>query len=182
MKKIIFLLLICFQLTAIAQTEPEVQLLKSKIESLLLENGTLLEATTEEIGTLSYSIAMKVVRLKNLNTGAKISGLVFESNSISGIIDADEMDLLIKSLNTMKEAANSTRPLQTEIRYRSRTGFEISAVYDFERKEAYSNTKTSERKWMYSLRSAARDSRGSSLRPSDFMALCGFVEAARSKM
>jgi hypothetical protein len=185
MRKIMFIFFLSYQLTAIAQTEPDVQPVKSKIENLLTENSTLLESTTEEIGTISNSFTIKVVKLKNLNTGAKISGLVFESNSFNnnfiGVIDADEMDFLMKALSTMKEAANSTRPLRTELRFRSRTGFEISALFDYERKEYFNDTKPGERNWTYVIKSYSKGTR-SPLRAADFMALCGFVEAAKSKL
>ena len=181
MKSILFLAFMCAPMILFCQSEPTNHHVKSKIETLLEENGTFLETTMEEIGTVSYSVSIKVIRLKNLITGVKTSGIFFESNSGKSIIDADEMDLLVKSLNLMKEAANSTRTLQTEIRFKSRTGLIVAAIFDSEKKDLYNNTKTSEKKWMYALKFDPKKS-GDSLRPSDFMALCGFIEAAKSKM
>lgn len=182
MKYILTLILLCvLHFSVFAQTENGTQHVYSKIETLLIENGTLLETTIEEIGTIGYSISIKLIRIKNLSTVAKNSGLLFDVSGNLAIVDADEMDLLIKSLTIIKEAANATRPVQTEIKYKSKTGLEILASFDFERKEPFSSNKTGERKWMYAIRLPSKTGKNE-LKPSDFMALCGFVEAAKSKM
>ncbi len=152
MKHVLTFILLCvLHISIFAQTNNDSQPIKSKIETLLAENGTLLEATHEEIGAVGYSLSIQVIRIKNLSTGAKNAGLLFETRGNRAIIDADEMDLLSKSLTIMKDAANGTRPVETDIRYKSRTGFEIHASFEFERTDALNNTKTGERKWMYML-------------------------------
>lgn len=61
MKSMIFLAFLCAPSILYCQSETTNQPVKSKFETLLEENGTLLEATTEEIGTVGYSISIKVI-------------------------------------------------------------------------------------------------------------------------
>lgn len=79
----------------------------------------------------------------------------------------------------MKSAVATSRPVYTEITYKSRIGFEIGARYDTDKNATFG---TGEKKWIYHLILVASTPLKVSLKPEDFMALCGYVEAAKSKL
>jgi hypothetical protein len=178
MKSMFFLAFLCAPSILFCQSETTNQPVKSKVETFTEETGTLIETTVEEIGTLRYSLSIKVLKLKNLITGVKINGISFELNNRKNILDADEIDGLVKSLSIMKDAAATTKPVYTELTYKSRTGFEVGAFFDLDKR---AQNGTGEKKWMYYLK-LSRGESATSLNPADFMAFCGYMEAAKNKL
>ncbi len=105
----------------------------------------------------------------------------FLSYNAENILDADEIDGLVKSLTIMKDAVATPRSNYTLINYKSRTGIEIGAYFDFEKSPQFGTNGTKEKKWMYYLRFAPKNTQ-ELLNQADFMALCGFMEAAKNKL
>lgn len=178
MKKVLFWVLLFAPSILFSQSETEKKPAKSKLETFSEETGTLIETTIEEIGKLGYSCSIKVHKLKNLITGAKTSGVSFELDNQRSFIDAEEMDGLIQSLAIMKDAANTTKPVYTEIKFKTRIGFEVGAYFDIDKKETKN---TGVKKWMYYFIIPQRSYRNA-LDPADFMAFCGYIDAAKSKL
>lgn len=187
MKKMFFLAFLCTPSILFCQSATINQLVKSKVEIFTEQSGTLIEKTVEEIGTLRSAFFIKVVKLKNLTTGVKINGLLFELGKYKNIIDADEVDGLVKSLALMKDAAATTKSDYTELTYKSRTGIEIKGIFDVEKRGLNS---TEVKKWTYSIEFPhaeretfpIREQSVAYLNPADFMAFCGYIESARNKL
>ena len=187
MKNMLVMAFLCAPLALFCQSETENKQVKTKLEAFTEETGTLIETTEEEIGKLGNSISIKVLKLKNLITGAKVNGILFETGSNAAfassrkrtsLLDSDEIDGLVKSLEIMKDAVTKTRPSFTELKYKSRTGFEVGTYFDT---DISTSNKTGEKKWMYYFKNSNSESKNA-LSPADFMALCGYIEAAKSKL
>ncbi|SHL14292.1 hypothetical protein SAMN05444266_102190 [Chitinophaga jiangningensis] len=113
-----------------SDSDPKEQ--KSKAELFSNKSGSLIQKQFIDIGSLR-GCQIKVVQLTDLIGGETTKAVRFEyiypgaysSDTKIGILDIDEVDALIKSLNILKDKVIPTTPeLYTEIAYKSRGGFQ----------------------------------------------------------
>lgn len=131
MKKVFLLVLIAFVSTStIAQQEKASEL--SNAEKFSERSGTLIQKVFVEIGTLK-KCEMKVINYTDLISATKTTALKFEyvvagsytSDTKMAVLDADEIDGLMKSIKIMQEKVMVTTPdLYTEVSFKARGGFE----------------------------------------------------------
>jgi len=109
----------------------------SNAEQFSTQSGTLIEKQFIDIGNVK-SIDVQVLKLIDLVSGKKMSALrleykykgTYSSDTKVASLDTDELDGLIKSLNTIQTTIiPSTRETYTEVTFTSRTGFKAGAFY-----------------------------------------------------
>ncbi|MFX1707013.1 hypothetical protein SAMN05660461_6161 [Chitinophaga ginsengisegetis] len=141
MKKVIFILIIiapfypaCSQ-TAKPDTDLKEQ--KSKAELFSNKSGSLIQKQFMDIGSLRGCL-IQVAQFTDLIGGETTKAVRFEyaysgaysSDTKIGLLDMDEVDALIKSLNIIKDKIMPTTPeVYTEIEYKSRGGLEAGCFY-----------------------------------------------------
>jgi hypothetical protein len=171
MKAILTLIFLCAPFFLFCQTEKES---KTQFEAFGEKTGTIFEKTIENIGQTG-SISVRVMKLKNLITNDKISALSinysFQDDKLS-ILDTDEIDGLIKSLTIMKSIVSTPKVVETEVSFKSRSGFEIGAKFETEKNN-----------WVFNFIIYSRMHRYSyTLKPDEFMAFCAYIDAAKLKL
>ncbi len=142
--------------------------------------GTLIEKQFTDVGKVK-GLQVQVLKYKDLNTNISKSALRFEYESKSSystdtkiaVLDADEMDGLIKSLkNLQSNVFTTTRETYTEVTFKSRTGFEAGAYFS-----PYQS------KWTPYVQVEKFDSNSMvSLSTEDFATLLTLIEQAQTKM
>jgi len=136
-KLLITILIIPFFISVVAQDKEKVL---SQADQFSARSGALIQKEFIEIGN-AKALDIKIIRIKDLNSGSKISALRFEytypsaysSDTYIATLDSDEIDGLIKSIsNIQNNVFNTTCSNYTEYIYRSRGGFEFGAFYSKE--------------------------------------------------
>lgn len=109
----------------------------SNVERFSAKSGTLIEKTFVDVGKLR-DVAIKVLVITDLIEDTKMSGVRFEyehktsyaSDTKLALLDPDEVDGLIKSINILQNRIfNTTKTDYTEVTFRSRGGFEAGCYY-----------------------------------------------------
>jgi hypothetical protein len=131
MKKIFtFLLCATFFGTAIAQNTNDKTI--SNAEQFSAKSGTLIEKVTYPIGNIK-KCDLKVLVFTDLISGTKQKALKlsfdvvtsYTTDTKTAVLDADEIDGLLKSIKMMQEKVIVNIPTEyTEVSFRSRGGFE----------------------------------------------------------
>lgn len=103
----------------------------SNIEKTLNKTGTLLVKEYIEAGDVD-GFKFEAIKIVELSTNQKISGLRISfkqsGKDIATFLDSDELDLAIKSLETIRDNTYK-KPLNiTEYVYSTRSGFQISTL------------------------------------------------------
>lgn len=132
---IIFLAVITVNLTYGQANSKEKEL--SKAEQFATKAGTLIKKEFIDIGTIK-KVEIKVIHYTDMISAESISSVKFIYELASSptfdpkiaIIDADEIDGLIKSIKIMQEKVFTTTPINhTEVAYKSRDGFEVGCYW-----------------------------------------------------
>jgi hypothetical protein len=143
MKKILllsFLAVITLNSTAQLTTKVKDQ---SNAEIFSAKSGTLMQKEFLALSNIK-NCKIEVLHFTDLITSSKQSGLKFSIDVVSSystdtktaMLDADEIDGLMKSIKLIQEKVLITTPATyTEVNYRSRSGFEAGC---FTRKGAWS--------------------------------------------
>jgi len=143
MKKIICLastILLVSSLNLISQTAKENQ---SNAEIFESKPGALIETQFIEVGFVDL-IELRVMKIKDINSGTAKSALRFEyqtSNQIIShtklaVVDEDELEGLMDALNTLIfKAFKSEKKYYTEITFQSRSGFVAGGYYMVDKKK-----------------------------------------------
>ncbi|MDD4492365.1 MAG: hypothetical protein PHV09_07565 [Bacteroidales bacterium] len=134
MKKILLITMLLFAIQFMAQAQEKEKVL-SQADQFSSMSGTLIQKEFIEIGKIR-ALDVKVLKIKDLNSGTKMSALRFEytspgaysSNTHLATLDTDEIEGLIKTItNIQTNVINTTSPNYTEYIYRSKTGLEFGA-------------------------------------------------------
>ena len=145
-----------------------------------MQSGTLIERQFIDIGKLK-ALEVKVLKLKDLNSGLSKSALRFELSTESryssdtkiSSLDLEEIDDLIKAIRNLQSSVFPTKPdVYTEVTFKSKTGFEAGVYFD-----------TAKEKWISYLQldKYRRDSM-LFLSTEDFTSLLSLVTKAKQKM
>jgi hypothetical protein len=130
MKKVILFLFVSLATSVFAQEKKAAEL--SNAEQFSERSGTLIQKVFVEIGTLK-KCEMKVVNYTDLISGTKTAALKFEyavassysTDTKMAVLDADEIDGLMKSIKIMQDKVMVTTPdVYTEVSFKARGGFE----------------------------------------------------------
>lgn len=114
----------------------------SRAEGFSRKAGTLLEKSFETVGFVK-GVEVQVYTIKDWMTDAVVKAVRIEteiagqytSTSRISVLDADEIDGLVKSVKIMQEKVfPGARNLYSEVRFKSRGGFEVGAFYDTKKK------------------------------------------------
>lgn len=136
MKKLLIITLLAFATQFMVQAQEKEKSL-SQTEQFSSRSGTLIQKEFIDIGKIR-SLDIKVIKIKDLNSGSKLSALRFEytspgaysSDTHIATLDSDEIDGLIKSItNIQTNVFNTINVNYTEYVYRSRAGLEFGAFY-----------------------------------------------------
>jgi hypothetical protein len=120
----------------VAKPTPEKE--QSKIEAFSARSGSLMQRQFIKLGDLQGGVNIQIYRLTDLLSKTTISGVRFEyevkssysTDTKIAVLDADEVDGLIKSIEALQTTIFPTTPdTYTEITYRSRGGFEAGAYF-----------------------------------------------------
>lgn len=179
MKKLLPLLILLFAVPSIAQiAKPTPERELSKLEQFSAKSGSLFEKRFEPIGTVK-GVKIEIYTLTDLVVGTKISGLRIEadvyasygSSTKTAVLDADEIDGLIKSIMLMQsDVFPTTKDVYTEIKYQSRGGFEAGAYY-------------ADKKWTAFLKLEKYDSHSMvDMKPESFGELLTVLQKAKEKL
>lgn len=150
----------------------------SNAEKFSAKAGTLMQKEFLEIGKVKGA-EIKVVHYTDLVNNSKQSALVFEYESVgkytsstkSAVLDADEIEGLIKSIKIIQEKIfPSTAANYTEVSFKSRGGFEAGCFWS---KGTWSTYLKLERYDQDSYVFLTKD---------DFPTLLGLIEQAKSRM
>lgn len=142
-KQLITLLAIASTTIALAQTKStkgEMEKSQSKAEIFSEKSGSLIQKQFIEIDKIK-SCNIQVAIFSDLLSNLKTSAVRFEktykasysstSDTKIAMLDPDELDALIKSLNVLKEKIYPTSPTDyTEINFKSRSGFSAGCFFD----------------------------------------------------
>ncbi len=112
----------------------------SKTEKFTSASGRLIKREFIDIGR-SNGCEFKVMHMTDLITNEKISALRIEkkvagtytTDTKIAVLDADEIDALLKSFRAIKTALGTTPAVYTEISFTSRGGFEAGSFYSTEK-------------------------------------------------
>ncbi len=118
----------------------EVEKSQSKAQIFSERYGSLIQTQFIEIGKIKSS-TIQVALYTDLITNQKTSAVRFEkeykasysssSDTKIALLDADELDALIKSLSLLKDKIYITTPTDyTEINFRSRSGFSAGCFFN----------------------------------------------------
>jgi retron-type reverse transcriptase len=151
---------------------------QSNIEKFSAKSGTLIEKQFVDVGNLK-GVKVQLFIITDMLSNSKASGLRMEyvatgrysSDSKIAVLDQDELDGLIKSINILKtKVFNTTRDSYTEIIFRSRSGFEAGGYY-------------SDGKWKTFMKLERFDKDSYIfLQPEDFDALAELLQQAKQKL
>ena len=133
MRKFIFIVVLSIVgLSAIAQQPKQNEQETSNAEKFSERSGSLIQKEFIEVGQLK-KCELKVIHYTDLISTQNTSALKFEyeykssytADTKAAVLDADEIDGLIKSIKLIQEKIYPSTPLNyTEVSFRSRSGFE----------------------------------------------------------
>lgn len=173
-----FLILILTTTCGFAQNAQTKEQETSNAEKFSKKVGSLMQRVYFEIGTVKGA-KLTVVHYTDLMTQVKQSALRFEYESADkystdtkkAVLDADEIDGLIKSINIIMHNVLSVNPTEyTEVDFRTRGGFEAGCFW-------------SKLKWSTYLKLEKYDGKSYVwLEPEDFSVLLKLLEQAKVKL
>lgn len=113
---------------------------QSNAEMFSRRSGTLISTEFVNVGTLASKVRVIIVKYKDIISGNEEKAIRFEydyddgysdyTDTKIGVIDKDELEGLIKSLDLIWDKIYSTNPLNyTEVNFRSRSGFKAGCYY-----------------------------------------------------
>lgn len=136
MKRILLLSIFSYAYIGVAfsQNGTESPKSQSKLEVFTSKSGTLIKKEFTDIGTVK-TCEVKVLKVTDLISGESFSGVKLSTQTTYGdkstLLDSDELDGLLKSLNLIKEKILNTTPeIYTEVVYKSRDGFQAGCYND----------------------------------------------------
>lgn len=144
MKKILFMLVTLFCLSANAQEKKEEESSKSKTVELLKKDGVLLKKDFYDIGKVAGATFQNIV-ITDISTGQKTGALRIETSYYSsigtdtyiGTLDYDELAGCIKSLSYIKDNIITTIPENyIECEYNTKDGVSLGAYLNITKKES----------------------------------------------
>lgn len=181
MKKLLFFLLFAgTYYTAQSQVSKakEVAETQSNAEKFSEKSGTLIQRQFIDVGKIGET-SIQVAVFTDLISGTKTSAVRFEKEAYSSyssdtkvaLLDADELDGLIKSLKIIQEKVFPTTPADyTEVNFASRSGFSAGCFY-------------SKNKWSSYMKLEKYDSKSYEwLNAEDIPKLLSLLEQAKSKI
>jgi hypothetical protein len=144
MTKRIFVIGLLITMTNLSFGQTEIKAKEiSNAEKFTDKSGTLIQKEFSDIGDLK-KCKIQIARFTDLISNQKASAVRIEYNYISSyssdtkvaLLDADEIDGLVKSLTLIQEKVlPNVATNYTEVSYRSRSGFEAGC---FSKKESWS--------------------------------------------
>lgn len=150
----------------------------SNIEQFTAKSGRLLQKEFIDVGTVQR-VKVQLFLVTDLMDNSVIKGARFEAYVYSagggdtkvGVLDADEVDGLIKSLIAMNSSVFTTsKSSYTEVIYQSRGGFEAGAYW-------------SDSKWKTVLKLEKYDSRSRIfMEPKDFETLLTVLQELQARL
>lgn len=177
MKKLMIILLVVLSTMVNAQNQEKDELM-SNTDKFSSKSGTLIQKDFLLIGKVS-TIKLKVLHLTDLINNSKIGAIkmdmevskTYTSDTKTAVLDADEIDGLIKSITVMQEKVFiSTPDVYTEVFFKSRSGFEAGCYY-------------SDNKWNTYLKLEKYDKDSYAwLSISDFGILLSLLQEAKTKL
>ena len=151
---------------------------QSNVEVFSAKSGTLMQKEFVALSKIK-NCKIEVVHFTDLITASKQSGLKFSIDVVtsysadtkSAMLDADEIDGLMKSIKLIQETILITNPANyTEVNYRSRSGFEAGCF-------------TSKGAWSCFLKLEKYDSKSYVwINTEDLANLYNILEQAKTKM
>jgi hypothetical protein len=178
MKKILLLaFLVAISLNSFAQSTTK-EKDQSNAEIFSAKSGTLMQKEFLALSNIK-NCKIEVLHFTDLITSSKQSGLKFSMDVVSSystdtktaMLDADEIDGLMKSIKLIQEKVLITTPATyTEVNYRSRSGFEAGCF-------------TSKGSWSCFLKLEKYDSKSYVwINTEDLANLYSIMEQAKTKM
>ena len=133
MRRVIVIAALCIATLSARAQQPKLKEQEtSNAEKFSERSGLLIQKEFIEVGVLK-KCELKVIHYTDLMSTQQTSGLKFEyeykssytSDTKAAVLDADEIEGLIKSIKLIQEKIYpSTPPNYTEVSFRSRSGFE----------------------------------------------------------
>jgi hypothetical protein len=152
----------------------------SKAEIFSSTPGVLIETQFIHIG-FADMIELRVMKLKDLNSGTAINALQFEYQTTSqiisqtklAIVDEDEMDALISAVNTIiTKEFTVEKNFYTEVIFQTRSAFVVGGYYTSDKK-----------KWIPFLQLYKNDSKSTiPVSIDDFTHFLDLLKQAKEKM
>lgn len=144
MKKVLFMLITLFCLSANAQEKQQEDTSKSKTVELLKKDGVLLKKDFYDIGKVAGATFQNIV-ITDISSGTKTGALRIETYYYSsssgtdtyiGTLDYDELAGCIKSLTYIKDNIITTMPENyVECEYTTKDGVSLGAYLSSTKKE-----------------------------------------------
>ncbi len=113
----------------------------TEAEELGLKSGTLIKAEFFDIGSVK-DIEMRVLKITDLHSGSSMSALQLQmsvqgrytTSTKTASLDVEEIDDFILAIRNLRKHVFPITPrIYTEVKFRSKTGFEAGAFYNEER-------------------------------------------------
>lgn len=146
MRKIIVLVILSIVSLSVFAQQPKLKEQEtSNAEKFSERAGLLIQKEFVEVGVLK-KCELKVIHYTDLMSTQKTSALKFEyehkssytSDTKAAVLDADEIDGLIKSIKLIQEKIYpSNPPNYTEVSFKSRSGFEAGCFWSKNNWSAY---------------------------------------------
>jgi hypothetical protein len=172
-----FIILLAIAIHSNAQTSSK-EKEQSNAEIFSAKSGALIQKEFIDLEKLK-NCEIQVLHFKDLIAGSKQSALKFSvevastysSDTKTAMLDADEIDGLMKSIKLIQEKILGTSPtIYTEVYYRSRSGFEAGCFY-------------SKSAWSCYLKLEKYDNKSYVwIKPDDLNTLYTILEQAKQKM
>lgn len=143
MKKVLFMLITLFCLSANAQEKKQEEASKSKAVELLKKDGVLLKKDFYDIGKVA-GVTFQNIVITDISAGTKTDALRIETSYYSslgtdtyiGTLDYDELAGCIKSLTYIKDNIITTIPENyVECEYKTKDGVSLGAFLSSTKKE-----------------------------------------------
>lgn len=144
MKKVVFILITLFCLSANAQEKKQEEASKSKTVELLSKDGVLLKKDFYDIGKVA-GVTFQNIVITDISTGTKTGALRIETSYYSslgtdtyiGTLDYDELAGCIKSMTYIKDNVITTTPANyVECEYKTKDGVSLGAYLSTTKKES----------------------------------------------
>lgn len=144
MKKNLIMLVIV-SLIALNVNAQDNKTASSNAEKFSSKEGTLIKKEFEDVGSLK-GCKIQIVTYTDMILGVSQSAVRFEyevassysSDTKIAVIDADELEGLLKSIKIMMDSVVNTFPqIYTEVSFKSRGGFEAGCFYSKEKWSTY---------------------------------------------
>jgi len=179
MNKLVPVIVLLAGLHAYAQLPVSIETPQSKIAQFAQRTGTLINRQVTDIGVVR-GLKVQVIVVSDMIAGGKASGVKIEpvaaetnpANRPTALLDPDEVDALIKSIEFLKSDIFNTYPdVYVDAFYTANDGFSIGAYF-------------SEKQWRGSVRLNKYESAPPVYfrAPDDFNVLLDLLRQARTKI